>query len=68
MRDTLRSLAHYGSPSGHEGPVRERPRRMKERLPIRKAPMKRSRKMGQFAGIGVYMQAAFLLLAGRAPS
>jgi hypothetical protein len=41
---------------------------MKERLPIREASMKRSRKMGQFAGIGVYMQAAFLLLAGRAPS
>jgi hypothetical protein len=30
--------------------------------------MKRWRKMGQFAGTGVYMQAAFLLLAGRAPS
>jgi hypothetical protein len=41
---------------------------MKERLPIREVPMKRSRKMGQFAGIGVYMQAALLLLVGRAPS
>jgi hypothetical protein len=41
---------------------------MKERLPIGEVPMKRSRKMGHFAGIGVYMQAAFLLLAGRARS